>query len=101
MQAAQQTKENDAANVRGAVRDTSATGEKKPVALRAQSDSMLAVEAGGRPPTAASAADLSDLRGQLRQLVQSLRSGSSGLSLAQVKDRVADLRERIAAAEAV
>lgn len=122
-QAAMQTKENAVANVavgngRGVPQLLAGAGEKEKSAIsseHAQSDAAAAVEisvsdmnkTGGKAsflpaPVALSAADeLSDLRGQLRQLVESLRSGSSGLSLAQVKARVADLRGRIAAAEAV
>ena len=102
VQAAMQTKENAVANIavgngRGVLQRPAGLGEKEKSAMssvHAQSDAAAAVEISVSD-------ELSDLRGQLRQLVESLRSGSSGLSLAQVKARVADLRGRIAAAEGV
>jgi len=51
------------------------------------------------PPPPPPSEELRDLRTQLRQLVESLRNGSSGLSLVQVKHAVASLRARIAAVE--
>ena len=81
-----------------------ARGVLTEVAVAEESREVGQLDAAGEAERATAAAaaaeDLRDLRGQLRQLVESLRTGSSGLSLAQVKARVTDLRGRIAAIEA-